>query len=68
MQIFIGVFARASAGAFPFPANFASVFLEVFVLPDDLARPDGRIRALPGHVAKPDAISVEMVAEIPTKW
>ena len=45
-----------SARAFPFPANFASVFLEVFILPAVIARPDGGIRARPDDIPRPGVV------------
>ena len=47
--------------------TLAVFFFEVSAHPDDIARPDGCIRARPGRVARPDVVFVEMVAELVTK-
>ena len=64
----VSVLARASARAFPSPANFAAIRLEVSARPDGIARPDACIRARPGRVPRPDVVFVELVAETLTKW
>ena len=68
MQVCIGVLALASVRACGSPANVASVFLKVSALPDAIARPAGWTRARPDNLPRPDVISVELVAEILSKW